>query len=102
MTELPSLAEEHLNKHFDEDFQMIEHEIGSDSFKIDFAWEKEGTEKRIRIKKEKEKLPVVFLCSDYKDERSSFGIRVLNSRVEAETLEEHLRKALDKILKHTE
>lgn len=96
---LTKAAKQHLET---DEFELIEMEKDV-PLCLDCSWETDdGTEKRVRILQEDEdELPKVMLCSDYVDERNSFGILVLNERIDADTDAEHLRIALNRIFSQT-
>lgn len=84
-------------QHLDSDFEIIEMDKDM-AVCLDCSWTEDETEKRVRVRQEAEgDLPEVLLCSDYVDERNSFGILVLNERIDADSDAEHLEIALNRI-----
>jgi hypothetical protein len=95
--DIETQLEKYAEKHLMEPFEIVTTSTG-DHICIDCVWTVNGTEKRIRVRKsDPDSDPEVLKCSDYKDERSSFGLKVLNKRIAAETEEEHLEIALERM-----
>lgn len=63
---------------------------------LDCSWMVDDTEKRIRVNTSHTP-PRVTACTDYKDERSGFGILIRNEVLDTDTTEDTYQTALQKL-----